>query len=500
MQKKVLDKQAKNKADKQLAPSHLNELLSAATLIVDDTAWNYSNNSLTLKQWQLLLPSLLDINSQIIDRYLIDSMLIELDQKLSRQMDAILHAPLFRQLEASWRSLKFLVERIDFKENIVVNMLNITKDELLEDLTFSSEIIESGFYKHIYSSGYGQFGGHPIAAIIADYSFNASASDIKLLQYVSSIGAMAHTPFISAIAPEFLGLNCFTELSAVKDLQGMFASPFYNKWRNLRNHADARYLGLTLPRFILRTPYSMLEKPILSFHYNESVRTDHEHYLWGNAAYLFATCLASSFAKYRWCPNIIGQTGGGAVKNLLVHHYASLGHRRNKMASEVLITDQREFELAAAGLIPFTLRNDGKDAVFFSANSVQQVELYTDTEQGRSASTNDKLGTQLPYMFIINRIAHYIKVLQREQIGAWKERADIERELNIWLKKYVAAQENPPIEIRCRRPLRAARIQVTEIEGEPGWYMASLTVRPHFKYMGAGFDLSLKGRLDKNIN
>ena len=100
-------------------------------------------------------------------------------------------------------------------------------------------------------------------------------------------------------------------------------------------------------------------------------------------------------------------------------------------------------------------------------------------------------------MVIINRLAHYIKVLQREQLGSWKERQDLERELNVWLKQYIADQENPASDVRIRRPLRAARIEVQNVAGDPGWYQVSLAVRPHFKYMGANFELSLVGRLDK---
>jgi type VI secretion system protein ImpC len=101
-------------------------------------------------------------------------------------------------------------------------------------------------------------------------------------------------------------------------------------------------------------------------------------------------------------------------------------------------------------------------------------------------------------MFIINRLAHYIKVLQREQIGSWKERIDLERELNDWLCKYIANQENPPPEVRSRRPLREASIKVEDVEGDPGWYRVIMAVRPHFKYMGANFTLSLVGKLDKS--
>jgi len=100
-------------------------------------------------------------------------------------------------------------------------------------------------------------------------------------------------------------------------------------------------------------------------------------------------------------------------------------------------------------------------------------------------------------MFIINRLAHYIKVIQRENIGTWKDRNELEKELNDWIKNYISDQENPSVSVRQRRPLRSAKISVFEVEGDAGWYKVSLKVVPHFKYMGSSFTLSLVSKLDK---
>ncbi|HCO7246572.1 type VI secretion system protein ImpI [Escherichia coli] len=202
---------------------------------------------------------------------------------------------------------------------------------------------------------------------------------------------------------------------------------------------------------------------------------------------MLACNIADSFAKYRWCPNIIGPQSGGAVKDLPVHLFETMGQIQAKIPTEVLVTDRREFELAEEGFITLTMRKDSDNAAFFSANSVQKPKHFP----GKDAETNYKLGTQLPYLFIINRLAHYIKVLQREQLGSWKERSDLERELNTWIRQYVADQENPPADVRSRKPLRAAKVEVMDVEGEPGWYQVALSVRPHFKFMGANFELSL---------
>ncbi|EDT2963761.1 type VI secretion system contractile sheath large subunit [Salmonella enterica subsp. enterica] len=432
-----------------------------------------------------------------VNKLVVDSMIADVDEKMSRQMDAIQHNKIFKARESFWRSLKTTVDRTDFRENIKIHVLHVTKTELLEDFEFAPEIIQSGFYKHVYSSGFGQFGGEPIAAVIGDFAFSNTTPDMKLLRYLASVGSMAHAPFISSVSPAFFGLKSYTELPQIKDLYAVFEGPAYAKWRSLRESEDSRSLGLTAPRFLLRLPYSTTENPVKSFNYNEDVTGDHEDFLWGNTAFLLASAMTDSFAKYRWCPNIVGPQNGGAVKDLPVHLFEAMGQIQAKIPTEILVTDRREFELAEEGFITLTMRKGSDNAAFFSANSVQKPKRFPATPEGKAAETNYKLGTQLPYMFIINRLAHYIKVLQREQIGSWKERSDLERELNNWIKQYVADQENPPADVRSRKPLRAAKIEVTDVEGEPGWYQVGLSVRPHFKYAGASFELSLVGRLDK---
>ena len=446
-----------------------------------------------------LISNLLDSGNteEAINKQLVDRMIAELDKKMSLQIDEILHHPDLQKIESSWRGLKLLIDRTDFRENIKINMLYVTKEELLEDFEFAPEITQSGFYKHVYSDQYGQFGGEPIGAVIADYQFNASAADMKLLQYVAAVGSMAHTPFLSAVSPKFFGIESYTELSTIKELSSIFEGPVYTKWRSLREQEDSRMLGLTTVRYLARLPYDPVDNPIKTFGYQEDVSRNHEHYLWSNSVYALATRLANSFAKYRWCPNIIGPQSGGAVEDLPVHVFNAMGELQVKIPTETLITDRREFELAEEGFKALTMLKGSDNAAFFSAQSVQKPKTFPNTEEGKRAETNHKLGTQLPYIMLATRVAHYLKVIQREEIGSYKESSDMERFLNTWLKQYVSDQENPPVDVRCRRPFRAIRLEVTDIPGEPGWSKTRLHLRPHMKFMGSYTDLSLVGRLDK---
>ncbi len=299
-----------------------------------------------------------------VNKALVDQMLVELDSKISDQMDEILHNDSVQAIESAWRGVKMLVDRTDFRENNKIELLNVTKEELLDDFEFAPETAQSGLYKHVYSSGYGQFGGEPVGAIIGNYAFTPSSPDMKLLQYVGAVGAMAHAPFISGVAPEFFGIESFEELPNIKDLKATFDSPRYIKWRQLRESDDARYLALTAPRFLLRTPYDPNENPVKTFNYRENVSDSHDNYLWGNTSFALASRLTDSFARYRWCPNIIGPQSGGAVEDLPVHLFESLGELQAKIPTEVLITDRKEFELAEEGFIALTMRKGSDNAAF----------------------------------------------------------------------------------------------------------------------------------------
>jgi type VI secretion system protein ImpC len=427
---------------------------------------------------------------------LVDDMIADLDKKISDQVNAVMHSTEFQTMESSWRSLKYLVDQTDFRQNNKIEIMNVSKKDLLNDFEDSPEVVKSSLYKHIYTAEYGQFGGQPVGSIIANYNFGPGPQDLKLLRYVASVAAMSHAPFVAAADKSFFGIDSWEDLPNLKDLKSIFEMPQYAAWRSFRQSEDARYVALTMPEFLLRLPYGPDTVPANCFNFTEDAK-DNKDFLWGNTSFAFAARLTDSFAKYRWCTNIIGPQAGGAVENLPLYNYESKGSIKTKIPTQVLISERREYELSEEGFIALAMRKDSDNAAFFSANSCMGPKVFPKTPEGLEAETNYKLSTQLPYMMIMNRLAHYIKVIQRENIGTWKERADLERELNAWISQYVTEMDNPDPETRSKRPLRMAQIEVKDIEGEPSWYTVSIKARPHFKYMGANFTLSLVGKLDK---
>jgi len=475
-------------------PSLLEEIVQTTKLKPSDETY-----SLTRKGVEALITQLLEPGREVgkVTKEVINEMIAEVDRKLSLQLDTILHHQEFQRLESAWRSLKFLIDRTDFRENVKIEMIHMTKGELLEDFENAPEIPKSALYKLVYTSEYGQFGGKPYGGLIGNYEFGPGPQDLKLIKDLASVASMSHAPFISAASPAFFGILDYSTLPHLKDIKAILEGAQYTKWQSFRESEDARYVGLALPRFLLRLPYGPETQPVKSFNYQEDVSASHNDYLWGNSAFAFASRLTNSFSKYRWCANIIGPTSGGAVEDLPLHQYEAMGAIQTKIPTEILISERREFELAEEGFMALTMRKGSDNAAFFSANSAQKPKFFGISKTGKEAEFNYKLGLQLPYMFVISRLAHYLKVIQRENIGSWKEREDLEKELNDWIRQYVVDMDNPQPGVRSRKPLRNAEVTVEDIEGEPGWYRMLLKVRPHFKYMGAYFTLSLVGKLDK---
>jgi type VI secretion system protein ImpC len=429
-----------------------------------------------------------------VDKTLIDRHIAEIDGLLSGQLDLILHHPDFQKLESAWRSLKFLVDRTDFRRNIKIEVLQVNKQELLEDFEDAPEVAQSGLYKHMYKDEYDTPGGEPYGAIVGNFEFGRGPQDIALLQNLAKVSASCHAPFLSSVDASFFGTDDLRKLPHVPDKAAIFESVEYIKWNSFRKSEDARYLGLTFPHFLTRLPYGPETTPVKSFNYQEQVKgDDHKKYLWGNSSFAMATNLTRSFADNGWCVQIRGPQSGGAVENLPIHLFDSGGNKQAKIPSEVLITDTEELEYAKLGLIPLSYYKGRDYACFFSAQSTQEPQKYSTPE----ATANSRISARLPYVFLVSRLAHYLKVIQRENIGATKDRSMLEDELNNWIKRLVTETKNPSPDVIARHPLRAAEIRVHEIADNPGFYRVEMLVMPHFQIEGMDVGISLVAQMPR---
>jgi len=410
---------------------------------------------------------------------MINARIAQIDHLLSLQLNEILHHPQFQKLEGSWRGLKYLMDNSETGVGLKIRVMNVTKKELLRDIEKAPEFDQSALFKKVYEEEYGVFGGAPFGALIGDYEFGKHPEDMALLEGISHVAAQAHAPFISAASPDLMNLESYQQLDAPRDLAKIFDSTEYAKWKSFRQSEDSRYVALTLPRTLGRLPYGAETKPIDDFVYEEHVDgTDHTKYLWTNAAYSLGSKMTQSFSLYGMCVAMRGVEGGGLVEGLPTHNFATdEGDVAMKCPTEVPITDRREKELADLGFVPLVHCKGTDYAAFFSVQSCQKPKVY-DTD---SANANARLSTQLPYLMAVSRFAHYLKAMMRDKIGSFMSREEASTFLNRWIKKYVTPDDSASPAAKAERPLREARIDVTEVPGKPGCYRAVCFLRPHFQ-------------------
>ncbi|WP_122558860.1 type VI secretion system contractile sheath large subunit [Pseudomonas viridiflava] len=429
-----------------------------------------------------------------LDKVLLDEHIASLDGQISRQLDAIMHHSEFQRVESTWRGVKSLIDQTDFRQNVRIELLDISKDHLVQDFEDAPEIAQSGLYQQTYTQEYDTPGGEPVAAAISNYEFDRSPQDVSLLRNISKVAAAAHMPFIGSVGPAFFGKESMEEVAAIKDIGNYFDRAEYIRWKAFRDSDDARYIGLTMPRVLGRLPYGPDTIPVRSFNYIENVKgPDHDKYLWTNASFAFAANMVKSFIANGWCVQIRGPQSGGAVTDLPIHLYDLGTGNQVKIPSEVMIPETREFEFANLGFIPLSYYKNRDYACFFSANSAQKPALYDTAD----ATANSRINARLPYIFLLSRIAHYLKLIQRENIGTTKDRRLLELELNKWIGGLVTEMTDPGDDLQASHPLRDAKVTVEDIEDNPGFFRVKLYAVPHFQVEGMDVNLSLVSQMPK---
>lgn len=432
---------------------------------------------------------------------LIAGMIHKLDEKLSEQLNLILHHPEFQKLEGDWRGLEHMVSATETNKDLKIRVLNVRKDEMGK--TFrrfkGAAFDQSPLFKKVYSEEYDMFGGHPFGVLVGAYEFSQSAADVAILKGMGEIAAAAHAPFIASAAPELLGLDTsrgetWQNLDQIKDVAQVMEGPEWASYRGFRESPDARYVGLTLPRFLSRLPYGKDNK-VDGFDFVEKCDGgDHSKYTWSNAAFAMGANITQAHAYYGWTACIRGPQSGGEVTGLHVHTFKTAdGSVEMKCPTEVSIPGRREHELAKVGLSAIIHEKNTDKAVFFAARSLYQTKEYDDPV----ATANSSLNGGLPYIFVVSRFAHYIQQMVRKAIGSFQEKADLERWLSNWITGYVLLDGGATDDAKAKCPLREAEVTVEDVPGQPGYYSVVFKLRPHYQLEGINTSLRLVSKVSR---
>ncbi len=419
--------------------------------------------------------------------------ILEIDARVHETLDLVLHHPAFQAVESAWRGLEDLVSHSNFRANVSIDLMDVSREELAEDFeTNSVDVTESVVFRKIYREEYDQFGGQPFGAVVGLYSFGSTPRDLFFLRQMGKVCALAHSPFLGSVAPQFFGCDTAEQLSSITDLEGLLKQPRYGAWQALRDAPEAAYVALTLPRYLLRRTWDPSTNLANEVDYSEDATKGPEgQYLWGNPAILLARNLVRSFEVSGWCQHIRGPKAGGLIKDLAGHAFAVRNEEELKAPVEVSIPDTRELEFANQGFIPVIYRTGTTEACIFSCQSIKAPKRFKDQKD----TENAQLVTNLSYTLSVSRIAHYLKCMMRDVIGTTADATDVQTKIQDWLEEYVTTVINPDDLTLSFYPFKAAKVEVVKAEGLIGQYRCSVAVLPHIQFEGIDVELRLESRL-----
>ena len=260
--------------------SLLDEILKESKLKPTDDGYEITRKGVQAFITEMLGPQ---HGKERIDKALVDAMIADIDRRISAQLNAIMHNQEFQKLEAAWRGLKFLVDRTDFRENIKVEMLNVSKDDVDQRLRGLARDPEVGPVSPRLLGRVRRPRRQALRDDVRELRLRAraaghrSAAEVRRGRRHGARAVPRPTP-----APSSSASDSYLNLPKLKDLKSLFEGPQYTRWRSFRESEDARYVGLCMPRFLLRLPYGEKTVPVKSFNFTEDVVGQHEAYLWGN--------------------------------------------------------------------------------------------------------------------------------------------------------------------------------------------------------------------------
>ncbi|QTL01702.1 type VI secretion system contractile sheath large subunit [Aquabacter sp. L1I39] len=412
-----------------------------------------------------------------------------LDAMLTDQLNRVLHHRRFLELEASWRGLHYLVTCAAGAENVLVRVLNAAWHELANDFDRANDIDQSALFTKVYSEEFGMPGGKPYGVLLCDYKVqhrttpDHAVDDVSPLSGLAAVAAAAFAPAILNASPRLLGIDDFRELDHIQNLAGVFRPIEYARFNRLRDGEDARFLGLVLPRILLRKPRRRDGVSGLAFRYREDAAgLTADQLCWGGAVFAFGEVLIRNFHLHGWFADICGtrrdELDHGVVAGLTAPSAETDAPGVvPRFPSELAIPSHVEQDLWQCGLMTLNVCKDTPRLAFHSSVSIQAVS-GSDLSPG---GANARLSAMLRYILCVSRFAQYIKIKIRDRIGSYVTADACERDLQAWLHNYCLGNDDASAEMKARYPLREARVAVRPAQGRSSALSCVLHLRPHFQ-------------------
>lgn len=320
---------------------------------------------------------------------------------------------------ASTRSgLQYLLGSLPAAADIEVKVLNISKDELLQDLQKAVSPDQNCFYDFVIRQGVGTFGASPLSLLVCDFEVHHGTADVELLRGMTEIAAQAYVPCVVSAAPQMFSLDSFSDLHRPRELQKIFAMSECMEWLELRQQDAAKYLAVTLPN--VSTTDTEVSTPSTTF----------------NSSYVLVQRIAQAFERDHWPVNFHGFHEGSVLPS-------------------VEITVSRAAELNDLGFLPICARTGTKQTAVIGTVSAYQSKRYFDTHHERS----EQLASTLAATLALSRVIHAVQLMLREETGSQTTCESLQKTFNAWIQRYVKEPNECP---SAYRPLSEGAITVTQ--------------------------------------
>jgi type VI secretion system protein ImpC len=424
----------------------LNDLFSIVELPNESAPRSYSAETALDRIISMLTSVGKDYDS--IDKRAIDSAVMEMDGVISSQVNEIMHHKEFRRLESSWRGLKFLVDRTDFRENIQIEVMSVSKNSLREV-----------FHESIFQSEYDGEVDFPLSVVVADYEFDNSTPDVAILLDLSTDLEAIQVPLISSISSEFFGVSTADGINSLPYLGEVMSRSEYVKWNGFRETDSSRWVTMTFNRFLLRLPYGR-ENRVKRFDFSETG----SYFVWGNPVWAVGSLMTSSFAKLGWATEIYGAKNG-VVENLPVREYAPKNGEKTSIPLETFIPIQLGSDIADNGIVSLMCRVNFDSTILTSIPTA-----HTPAKYGDEKVTEDSiLRATLPYQLLVSRIAQYMQIIQN-QIIPGNSPNGIEEGFTDALIRFVSIKGSMAVD--------AVQVKVSQDRDRPNFYDIAIHIRP----------------------
>ncbi len=451
----------------------------------------------------------------------IDMILTIINREIHLLVNQILHHPKFQRLEATIRSIKWLTEVTGHAENVRIQILDIDRNEFERDLDagYKKSILYRKIYRERFDRPFGmavagdaKAVGYPYGLIVADFEYGFGQSEhygitdywsingigLRTVMEMSELGRDCFCPFICGVSPSTFNIESFTELEDIQNIPQVFGERSRLSWREFRKRSSAKFVGLVMPRVLIRKPYRgtnhyfvpepgrkdrLMDK---SFFFNEIIDGKTENLLWGNGVFVLAEIAARAFNRHGWFADIRGYEHDEYYECGIVTQFPQVDSATDSpgvapvFPTEVAISSVDDSVLSEQGFIAL---HSHKYTGFCGILSCQSVL------QPMEKNEDFNLSTMLNYVLCVCRLGLVLKYELTKLIGTTKEVYQVRSELNELAREFCTSSTVP--DERREKPLSKVNVEVTDDPDKPGNYMCEFAFEPHFQFHNVNAQMAL---------